>query len=88
MIAKRRVDRAAIKKSDGTVVKAKRAGDAHKDIGVRGARGFVLSDGKFAGRVEAGKVAKAAGQVEKTKRPGGVLHSSDLPARKKRRAGR
>lgn len=81
---KKRVDRPAIKTASGRVVKAARTGDAHKDIAAKGKRGFVLSNGKFAGRVEAGKVAKAAGQIKKTKRAEGKLHSSDLPARKRR----
>jgi hypothetical protein len=83
---KRKVDRPAVKTSSGKIVKAAKKGDAHKEIPAKGERGFTLSDGKFAGREEAGRVAKAAGQVKRIKRAGGKLHSSDLPARK-RRAG-
>ena len=75
------VDRAAIKKRSGEVVKAKRKGDAHRQIPAKGKRGFVLGNGKFVGRVAAGKSAKAAGQVKEI-HLNPKLHSGDLPARK------
>jgi hypothetical protein len=70
----------AVKKSDGKVVKAKSKKQSHADLETKGERGFVLSDGKFAGREEAATVAKKAKQVPKTVKN---LHSSDLRKKKK-----
>ena len=53
----------------------------HKDSGVlivaRGEQGFVMSDGTFAGREEAGKCAIAAGQIMELAHPP-RLYSEDL----------
>ena len=70
----------AIKKTDGKIVKAKSKKESHDDLNTEGKRGFILSDGKFAGREEAATVAKKAKQVPKTIKK---LHSEDL--RKKRK---
>ena len=57
---------------------------SHDDIvkkeGKDGTRGFMLSNGKFAGRAEAARVSKASGQVA---HPGTALHSNELRAGKK-----
>ena len=69
----------AIKHSDGTISKAPNAKYSHDDIikktGKKGEHGFILSDGTFAGREKAAKVAKAIGEV---KDPGKKLHSHEL----------
>lgn len=70
----------AVKKKDGTVVKAKSKQQSHDDLNTEGLRGFVLSDGKFAGREKAAEVAKKAKQVPKTVKK---LHSEDLRKKKK-----
>ena len=70
----------AVKKKDGKVVKAPSKQYAHKDLETKGERGFILSDGKFAGREEAATVAKKAKQVPKTVKK---LHSEDLRKKKK-----
>jgi hypothetical protein len=70
----------AVKKSSGKVVKAKSKKESHDDIDTEGKRGFVLSDGTFADREKAAKVAKAAKQVPKKVVS---LHSSDLRKKKK-----
>lgn len=77
--------KAAIRHPDGEVFSLKRPA-RHADVaaymrrlgvGSKGERGFVMSDGKFAGRQEAKKRALASGQVERHfKRRG--LHSEDL----------
>jgi hypothetical protein len=69
------VKRPAIKKPSGVVVPGK-VGGSHKQIGVKGVRGFQLSDGSFVGRTDAAKVAKKAGQIGKIPSP--RLHSSNL----------
>jgi hypothetical protein len=69
----------AIKKSGGKVVKAKSKQQSHDDLETKGQRGFVLSDGKFADREEAAKVAKKAKQVPKKIKK---LHSEDLRKKK------
>ena len=56
----------AVKKSNGKIVKAKSKKESHDDLNTEGKRGFILSDGKFAGREEAATVAKKAKQVPKT----------------------
>jgi hypothetical protein len=57
---------------------------SHDDIvkkeGKDGTRGFMLSNGKFAGRAEAARVAKTAGEVS---HPGKTLHSHELRAGKR-----
>jgi len=75
----------AVKKSSGKVVKAKSKKQSHDDLETKGQRGFILSDGKFADREEAAKVAKKAKQiksgkkeVDKTKK----LHSENLRKKK------
>lgn len=65
----------AIKTKDGTIVKATSKSQSHDDLGVKGERGFILSDGSFVGREKAAKVAKAVGEV---KDPGKKLHSHEL----------
>ena len=70
----------AVKNKDGKVVKAPSKQYAHKDLETKGERGFILSDGKFAGREEAATVAKKAKQVPKTVKK---LHSEDLRKKKK-----
>ena len=70
----------AVKKSDGKIVKAKSKKESHDDLNAEGKRGFILSDGKFAGREEAATVAKKAKQVPKTIKK---LHSEDLRKKKK-----
>ena len=70
----------AIKKTDGKIVKAKSKKESHDDLNTEGKRGFILSDGKFAGREEAATVAKKAKQVHKTIKK---LHSEDLRKKKK-----
>ena len=70
----------AVKKSDGKIVKAKSKKESHNDLNTEGKRGFILSDGKFAGREEAATVAKKAKQVPKTIKK---LHSEDLRKKKK-----
>ena len=71
----KKVSKPAIKTPSGKVVTG-RKGDHHKDIGASGKRGFILSDGKFAGREEAGKVAVKAGQAKGMKSK--KLHTSNL----------
>ena len=70
----------AVKKTSGKVVKAKSKQQSHDDLKTEGQRGFILSDGKFAGREEAATVAKKAKQVPKTVKK---LHSEDLRKKKK-----
>ena len=70
----------AIKKTDEKIVKAKSKKESHDDLNTEGKRGFILSDGKFAGREEAATVAKKAKQVPKTIKK---LHSEDLRKKKK-----
>jgi hypothetical protein len=54
----------AVKKKNGKIVKANTKMDSHDDLETKGKRGFILSDGKFADRKEAAKVAKKAKQVK------------------------
>jgi hypothetical protein len=68
----KKVKSPAIKRSSGKVI----TGAKHKDIPATGKKGFTLTDGSFVGRIEAGKVAKAAGQAKKM--PSSALHSSNL----------
>jgi hypothetical protein len=69
----------AVKHADGTISKAPNAKYSHaqiiKDTGKKGEHGFILSDGTFAARERAAKVAKAVGEV---KDPGKKLHSHEL----------
>ena len=69
------VERAAVKTPTGKVIKAP-VGGRHKDIKGPGKEGFVLSDGKFVNRQDAGKIAKKSGQA--TKMPTKHLHVSNL----------
>lgn len=69
----------AVKKSTGKIVKAKSKKQSHDDLETKGERGFILSDGKFADREEAAKVAKKAKQVPKKIKK---LHSEDLRKKK------
>ena len=79
-----KVARPAIKTSSGKVVPAPQLGLQHKDIDAEGQRGFLLSNGKFANRGEAAKVAKAAGQVTGVQ----SLHSHHLPEYKAKHRGK
>ena len=69
----------AIKHADGSISKAPNAKYSHDEIikktGKKGEHGFILSDGTFAARERAAKVAKAVGEV---KSPGKKLHSHEL----------
>ena len=87
----RRVVAAAVKTDDGlihffpapcrhhhTVHALHRPTDAENDLIVaRGEQGFVMSDGTFEGREEAGKLAIAAGQIKELAHPP-RLFSEDL----------
>lgn len=73
----------AIKTPSGRVVTAKGKAQHHDDIPAKGQRGFKMTDGSFKGRVEAGKVAKRAGQVKRME-DAPRLHSEDLPGRKRK----
>jgi len=71
----------AVKEKSGKVIKDTPA-FSHEEIEKKAGRpknadkrGFLLSNGKFADRKEAAKVAKAAGEV---KNPGKKLHSHEL----------
>ena len=74
-----KVVKPAIKKRDGTIVKAKNKMQSHADIGVSGQHGFILSDGTFANREKAADVAREAGQITRVKK----LHSHHLRKEKK-----
>jgi hypothetical protein len=69
----------AIKHNDGSISKASSKQQSHDDIiksaGKKGQHGFILSNGEFANRKEAAKVAKAANEVA---HPGKKLHSHEL----------
>ena len=66
----------AIKTKNGQVIEAKGKKDHHKDIGVKGERGFE-DKGHFIDRKEAAKRAKKAGFSDVKE-----LHSHNLPGRK------
>jgi hypothetical protein len=70
----------AVKHKDGTISKAPNASYSHEEIiekvGKKGQHGFMLSNGEFANRTEAAKVAEAAGEVPKS--AGKKLHSHEL----------
>lgn len=72
----KKVSKPAIKTQSGKVV----TGTKHKNIPATGKKGFTLTDGQFVGRVEAGRVAKAAKQVKHM--PSQALHSSNLKKKK------
>ena len=79
MTKKVKVVEPAIKTKSGKVIKDT-AAYSHKEIekkaGVKkDKRGFLLSNGEFANREKAAKIAKAAGEVKK---PGKQLHSHEL----------
>ena len=79
MTKKVKVVEPAIKTKSGKVIKDT-AAYSHKEIekkaGVKkDKRGFLLSNGEFANREKAAKIAKAAGEVKK---PGKKLHSHEL----------
>lgn len=74
-----KVSKIAIKKPSGEI-KTAPIGKAHDDLHTSGKRGFVLNNGKFVGREEGAKVAKAAKQTT-TKSP--RLHSHNLIKGKK-----
>jgi len=79
MATKIKVVEPAIKTKSGKVIKDTPAyshEEIEKKAGVKkDKRGFLLSNGKFADREKAAKVAKAAGEVKK---PGKKLHSHEL----------
>jgi len=80
-MSKIKVVEPAIKTKTGKVIKDT-AAYSHEEIekkaGVKkDKRGFLLSNGEFADREKAAKVAKAAGEV---KNPGKKLHSHELRA--------
>ena len=66
------ITKIAIKTKDG--IKTAPIGKHHKDIGVKGQRGFIDSKGKFENRVEADKTALKSHQT-KTHKP---LHSHQV----------
>ena len=72
----------AIKTKSGKVIKAPSKKWSHNDIienkGENGTRGFVLTDGTFAGRKKAAKVANESGQTKNKKK----LYSEDLRKKK------
>jgi len=81
MATKIKVVEPAVKEKSGKIIKdtpayshteiEKKAGrKKHQDK-----RGFLLSNGEFANREKAAKIAKAAGEVKK---PGKKLHSHEL----------
>lgn len=79
-----KVKKPAIKKGTGKVISL-HLPNHHKDVASldkrkggdgKGQRGFVLSDGSFAGRQKAKSVAKKAGQATVKGKRG--LHSEDL----------
>ena len=74
-----KVTKPAVKHKDGTISKAPSAKWSHDEIidkaGKSGQHGFILSDGTFASRSKAAKVAKAAEEVTN---PGKKLHSHEL----------
>jgi hypothetical protein len=82
------VEHAAIKDHDGTVYVVARPGRHHHvirlmvDSGckkpVTGEQGFVLSDGRFADREEAARIALESGQIVKLKWGPTDLFSEDL----------
>ena len=79
-MATKKVSVPAVKKTSGKVVKAKSKQQSHDDLKTEGERGFIPSDGTFAGRKKAATVAKKAKQVPKTIKK---LHSEDLRKEKK-----
>jgi hypothetical protein len=78
-MSKLKVVEPAVKTKSGKVIKDTPAyshEEIEKKAGVKkDKRGFLLSNGEFADRKEAAKVAKAAGEVKK---PGKKLHSHEL----------
>ena len=79
MATKIKVVEPAIKTKSGKVIK-NTAAYSHKEIELKAGvkkdrRGFLLSNGKFADRKEAAKIAKETGVV---KSPGSKLHSHEL----------
>jgi hypothetical protein len=75
----------AVKKANGKVVKAKSKQQSHADLKTKGERGFEVSDGTFANREEAAKVAAKARQIKSDKKilkKTGKLHSSNLRKKK------
>jgi hypothetical protein len=69
----------AVKEKSGKIIKDTPAfshEEIEKKAGVKkDKRGFLLSNGEFANREKAAKIAKAAGEVKK---PGKKLHSHEL----------
>ena len=79
MVKKLIVKVPAVKHTDGTISKAPDASWSHDEIiekaGKKGQHGFVLSDGSFANRTQAAKVARDAEEVPSA---GKKLHSHEL----------
>jgi hypothetical protein len=75
-----KVTKPAVKHKDGTISKAPNASWSHDEIiekaGKSGKHGFMLSDGTFASRTKAAKVAEAAEEVPKS--AGKKLHAHEL----------
>jgi hypothetical protein len=75
-----KVTKPAVKHKDGTISKAPNASWSHDEIiekaGKSGKHGFMLSDGTFASRTKAAKVAEAAKEVPKS--AGKKLHAHEL----------
>ena len=72
----RRIVKAAVKRPSGKVVSRPKPAH-HKDIGVKGERGFIATEPKeFVGRQKAKRIAKKAGQANVRGRRG--LHSRDI----------
>ena len=82
-MSKLKVVKPAVKEKSGKVISDSKA-YSHSEIEKKAGRpknadkrGFLLSNGEFANRKEAAKIAKAAGEV---KDPGKKLHSHELRA--------
>ena len=72
----RKIVKAAVKRPSGRVV-SKLPPARHKDIGVKGQRGFIATHPReFVGRQRAKRIAKKAGQANVRGRRG--LHSRDI----------
>ena len=79
----KKVETAAIRTATGGIHRATHHADLEAK-GIKGKKGFTLSDGQFADRTTAAKVAKAAGQVPKGIRSLHSEHLTEYAAKKKR----
>lgn len=83
-----RIERAAIRMSNGDVYSVGRPGRHHDVIAkmrglgfpppIIGKQGFITSTGRFIDRVEAMQIAEAAGQIKTKTGPDGVLFTEDM----------